>query len=446
MRLVAEGKVDLDAPVRRYVPELKLADEQTAVEVTVLNLLNHTAGLDWRIITDTGDGDDALAGQVAKMAELKLIVSPGTRASYSQEGFNLAGRIAEKVTGLTYERAVASLLFEPLGLSNTTYSVNDVMTRRFAVGHNPGEGETLSIARQWKDTRGNDPGGGIASSVADQLRWARFHLGDGRAESGARVLPAEVLHRMTEPTVKLRGTTLGDAIGLGWFLRDVDDVRTVGHGGSGNGPSGRLVRPYMKLIQSCRVLAVVISLRLNNLRPFGHGIPGLRCALSFRLRRRVADWRPRLAGVDGGLLLAREDPVDGLNVGRQFLPPFQRALGPRSQHESARNAMLSRRGAAGPTRIRSWKTCQRRSPSQAIVVESMRRRRDEKSRRYRSGPLTRSRASVRATAVPRVIASRRSPRPPRPAARSPSGSGAAKANRSSHCRAVAPRSRGSPLR
>ena len=235
MRLVAEGNVDLDAPVRRYVPELKLADEQTAAEVTVLNLLNHTAGLDWRIITDTGDGDDALARQVAKMAELKLIAPPGTRASYSQEGFNLAGRIVEKVTGLTYERAVASLLFEPLGLSNTTYSVNDVMTRRFAVGHNLGEGETLSIARQWKDTRGNNPGGGIASSVADQLRWARFHLGDGRAESGARVLPAEVLHRMKEPTVKLRGTTLGDAIGLGWFLRDVDDVRTVGHGGSGNG-------------------------------------------------------------------------------------------------------------------------------------------------------------------------------------------------------------------
>ena len=175
------------------------------------------------------------------MAELKLIAPPGTRASYSQEGFNLAGRIVEKVTGLTYERAVASLLFEPLGLSNTTYSVNDVMTRRFAVGHNLGEGETLSIARQWKDTRGNNPGGGIASSVVDQLRWARFHLGDGRAESGARVLPAEVLHRMKEPTVKLRGTTLGDAIGLGWFLRDVDGVRTVGHGGSGNGQFAELL-------------------------------------------------------------------------------------------------------------------------------------------------------------------------------------------------------------
>ena len=66
MRLVASGQVELDAPVRRYVPELVLADEQVAAEITVRNLLNHTAGLDWRIVTDTGDGDDALAGYVAR--------------------------------------------------------------------------------------------------------------------------------------------------------------------------------------------------------------------------------------------------------------------------------------------------------------------------------------------------------------------------------------------
>jgi hypothetical protein len=73
------------------------------------------------------------------------------------------------------------------------------------------------------------------SSVADQLRWARFHLGDGRADSGARVLPAEVLHRMQEQTVALRASSLGDALGVCWFLRDVDGVRTIGHGGSANG-------------------------------------------------------------------------------------------------------------------------------------------------------------------------------------------------------------------
>ena len=191
MRLVAQGQVELDAPVRRYVPELRLADEQAAAEITVLNLLNHTAGLDWRMIVDTGEGDDALAAYVAKLAELKLIAPPGARASYSQAGYNLAGRIIEKVTGLTYERAIASLVLEPLGLSHSFFARDDVMTRRFAVGHNPGDDGTLSVARLWRCWRGDNPGGGLASSVADQIRWARFHLGDGHAESGVRVLPAE---------------------------------------------------------------------------------------------------------------------------------------------------------------------------------------------------------------------------------------------------------------
>jgi CubicO group peptidase (beta-lactamase class C family) len=241
MRLVADGRVELDAPVRRYVPELRLKDERVAAEVTVLNLLNHTSGLDWGIVVDTGEGDDALALYVAKLAELELIAPPGTRASYSQAGYNLAGRVVEKVTGLTYERAVASLVFEPLGLSHSFFARDDIMTRRFAVGHNRGEDGTLSIARLWRRSRGDNPGGGIASSVADQLRWVRFHLGDGRAESGVRILPAEVLHRMREPTVALRGSNLGDAIGIGWFLRDVDGVRTVGHGGSANGQFAELL-------------------------------------------------------------------------------------------------------------------------------------------------------------------------------------------------------------
>ena len=222
-------------------PSLRLADERAAAEVTVLNLLNHTAGLDWRINVDTGEGDDALAREVAKLAESKLIAPPGTRASYSQAGYDLAGRIMEKVTGLTYEQAVASLLFEPLGLSHSFFARDDVMTRRFAVGHNLGEDGTLSIARLWRHWRSDNPGGGLASSVADLLRWARFHLGDGRAESGVRILPAEVLQRMKEQTVALRGSTLGDAFGICWFLRDVDGVRTVGHGGSANGQFAELL-------------------------------------------------------------------------------------------------------------------------------------------------------------------------------------------------------------
>jgi CubicO group peptidase (beta-lactamase class C family) len=175
------------------------------------------------------------------MGELEQLAPPGTRASYSQAGYNLVGRIIEKITGRTFEQAVASLVFEPLGLSHSFFARDDIMTRRFAVGHNRDENGALTIARLWRRSRGDNPGGGIASSVADQLRWARFHLGNGRAESGDRVLPAEVLRQMQKPTAQLRASNLGDAIGIGWFLREVDGVRTIGHGGSANGQFAELL-------------------------------------------------------------------------------------------------------------------------------------------------------------------------------------------------------------
>jgi CubicO group peptidase (beta-lactamase class C family) len=240
MHLVAQGKVELDAPVRRYLPELTLPNEEWTARITVLNLLNHTAGLDWRLIVDTGDGDDALAEFIAQLSGLEQIAAPGTRASYSQVGFSIIARIIEKTTGLTFERAVETLVLEPLGLTNTLYELDEIMARPAAWGHNADANGELVVAREWKDNRANNGGGGVASSVADLLRWARFHLGDasvvgGPSADGAEVLPDEVRRQMQVPTVELPSSTLGDAFGLCWFIKDIAGVRTIGHGGSGNG-------------------------------------------------------------------------------------------------------------------------------------------------------------------------------------------------------------------
>uniref|UniRef100_A0AAU2JV53 Beta-lactamase family protein n=1 Tax=Streptomyces sp. NBC_00049 TaxID=2903617 RepID=A0AAU2JV53_9ACTN len=240
MRLVEEGRIELDAPVRRYVPELVLAHERAAAEIAVLHLLNHTAGLEWNLVVDTGERDDALAGFVARLDELRQIAPPGARASYSQAGFNLAGRTIEKVTGLTYEQAVARSVFAPLGLSHSFFAPSDAMTRRFAVGHNVDEAGTMTTARMSKGNRGESPGGGIVSSVADQLRQARFHIGDGRLEGAERVLSAELVHRMRQPTAELRAGTLGDAFGICWFLRDVDGNQAGGPRGLGRRDAGGL--------------------------------------------------------------------------------------------------------------------------------------------------------------------------------------------------------------
>ncbi|GAA2139676.1 serine hydrolase domain-containing protein [Glycomyces algeriensis] len=232
--LAEQGKVDFDAPVRRYLPELRLADERSAATITVGHLLNHTAGLDTWMLRDTGDGDDALKTYVDHLDELTIIAEPGERASYSQAAFNLLGRVIEVVTGTTYERAIADLLFEPLGIENSTFFAAEAMTRKFSLGHSV-TADGTSVAPTWKVHRAQNPGGGGASTARDLVRWARFHLGDGRAESGERIVSHEALQAMRRQTVELRGSSLGDGFGICWFLREIDGAATFAHGGSSVG-------------------------------------------------------------------------------------------------------------------------------------------------------------------------------------------------------------------
>jgi CubicO group peptidase (beta-lactamase class C family) len=241
LRLVERGLVDLDAPVRRYVPELRLKDEDVARSVTVLQLLNHTAGWQGDLLDNTGDGDDALARYVERMAGLEQEFPPGASVAYNNASLSLAGRIIEKLTGKTYEQAVKELLFEPLGLRNSFFFPNEIMTRRFSAGHTQRPDGTITVTRPWGMARSANPAGGISADPADQIAWARFHLGDGRASDGTRLLGRELLERMQRPTVETPGSALGDAIGISWMLRDLDGVRLVSHGGDTIGHHAELV-------------------------------------------------------------------------------------------------------------------------------------------------------------------------------------------------------------
>ena len=232
LRLVDRGDVDLDAPVRRYLPDFRMKDESAAAEVTVLNLLNHTAGWEGDLMDNTGDGDDAIAKYVERMADIEQVSPVGQAFSYNNASLSVAGRIIEVVTGKTYEAAMGELLFEPLGLDHCFFFPTDVMTRRFVVGHHVQPDGSVTVARPWAMPRGNAPAGGISSNAADQIAWARFHQGDGTAADGTRVLSQELLARMQEPTVGIQGSALGDHVGISWMLRDIDGARIVGHGGT----------------------------------------------------------------------------------------------------------------------------------------------------------------------------------------------------------------------
>ena len=240
LMLAEAGRVELDAPVRRYLPELRLADATAAAEVTLLQLLNHTAGWEGDFFPDTGEGDDALARYVARLDELVQLTPPGAAVSYNNAAFCLAGRVIENVTGDTYERAIRRLILQPLGLSESFFFPNEVMTRRFVVGHKPSADDGLQVARPWALPRNGAPAGGIVTSIADLLAWARFHLGDGRGADGRQLLSESGLRTMRDPTVHMPGSAIGDALGIGWILSDIGGEWLGGHDGSTNGQEASL--------------------------------------------------------------------------------------------------------------------------------------------------------------------------------------------------------------
>jgi CubicO group peptidase (beta-lactamase class C family) len=226
-----EGKLDLDAPVRQYLPDLKLADEEATAGLTVRHLLTHMGGWAGDFFLDTGWGDDALATYVTRMAELPQLTRLGERYSYNNAGFCLAGRVLEVTAGGTFEAAMRQRVFRPLGLARSSFFPAEVMLRRFAVGHAVADGK-VSVASPWPIPRANNPAGGISSSAREQLSYARFHLGDGAGAAGSAVLSAAAMAEMQKPAVS---APLGREQGLAWMLRDLHGARLVFHGGATNG-------------------------------------------------------------------------------------------------------------------------------------------------------------------------------------------------------------------
>lgn len=232
MRLVEMGQIDLDETVVTYVPELRLADPQAQATVTVRHLLTHMGGWAGDYFSETGSGDDALSRYVAEMADLPQVVGVGTLWSYNNAGFSLAGRVIEAVTGRPFEDAMQALVLDPMGLANSFFYANDVISRRFAVGHRVDAEHGPQVERPWALTRSAHAAGGISSSVRDQLTYADFHLGDGAAASGERLLSSATMQQMQ---TSLHAANLGREMGLSWLLKSVDGVPIVMHGGATNG-------------------------------------------------------------------------------------------------------------------------------------------------------------------------------------------------------------------
>src|SRR5919107_704499 len=234
MRLVDRGELDLDERVRTYLPDFATSQPSVARRVTVRQLLNHSAGWLGGYDADKGPGDDALARYVEGMERLPQLTPVGKVFAYNNAALVLAGRVIEAVTGSSYEEAVRELVLDPLGLAHSRFFSDEIVGFNVAASHLIVDGKPAVDPSIWRAPRTLNPTGGLISSVRDQLRYAAFHLGDGRAPDGSRLLKKKSLIEMRSNPGP-GGTLLVELEGMGvtWMLRpSTQGVRIVQHGGN----------------------------------------------------------------------------------------------------------------------------------------------------------------------------------------------------------------------
>jgi CubicO group peptidase (beta-lactamase class C family) len=221
MQLVEQGKIDLSAPVTRYLPDYPA---RTGDRITIHHLLNHTSGIvgytEIPAFGVTVRNPYAPAKFVDEFfAKLDLLFEPGTKFSYSNSGFFLLGVILEKVTGQPYERLLRERIFLPLAMNDSGYDSTQPLLSKRAAGYDKRfDGSYANTA--YLDMTQPFAAGSLYSTVEDLYRWDQALYAD-------TVLSAKSKERMFTPG-------LSD-YGYGWTITKKGGVTTIEHGGGING-------------------------------------------------------------------------------------------------------------------------------------------------------------------------------------------------------------------
>ena len=265
MMLVDEGRVKLDDPVEKYLPEFKdvwvAAERDGAHEllkrpkapITVRQILSHTSGMRFSSPLETPTLDMLpLAIAVRSYAMTPLNTEPGTKWDYANAGINTAGRIIEVVSGMPYEAFLQQRLFTPLGMKDTTFWPNEEQLTRLAKSYKPNKSrdnlEEIPVTQlhyPLNDHRRQPmPAGGLFSTAADIAKFCQMLLGDGSFE-GKRYLSEDAVRTMTSDQTG----ALKHGYGFGLSV-DKKPGGPYGHGGAYKtdmsiDPEHQLITVYM---------------------------------------------------------------------------------------------------------------------------------------------------------------------------------------------------------
>lgn len=246
MMLVDDGKISLDDPIEKYLPEFRgqmfvaEKDNEHIIlrkpkhPITVRETLNHTSGLPFKsaIEEPTLDGL-SLSSAVRSYAMTPLLSEPGTVYRYSNAGINTAARLIEVVAKVKYEDFMQQKLFDPLGMKDTTFWPNEAQSLRVVKSYRPDASKTnlsefpISQLIYPLTDRGHRfpmPAGGLFSTAIDTSLFCRMLLNNGELD-GKRYLSEnairELSKRQTPPAIK-------ESYGLGFSV----SPDSYGHGGA----------------------------------------------------------------------------------------------------------------------------------------------------------------------------------------------------------------------
>ncbi len=231
MQLVEAGKVDLNAPVTRYLPYFTMADDRLS-GVTVARLLSHTSGMpdvdDYEWQSPQND-EQALERWVKAQAGKSLLFNPGEKQAYSNIGFEILGDLVAKVSGMSFEDYIKTNIFKPLGMKGSSFIYYDIPTDLRVKGH---AGVTRAFPLDYYPyNRRHAPSSTYHTNGDEFVLWLNaFANPDRLVKTG--VLKLDTLERMWTPQFVVSETKENT---LGWSRNSTDEGVLLRHGGSDDG-------------------------------------------------------------------------------------------------------------------------------------------------------------------------------------------------------------------
>lgn len=237
--LAEAGRIDLQAPISRYVPEL--AGERVGT-VTAHQLLTHTAGWLDNAVPYGRMGEGALGEVMTEVGDTLFITEPGRVLSYSNPGYSMLGFVAERAGGKRYAALMDELVLQPVGMTRSTFKPLVAMTMRFSQGHQGAPGAPPTVVRPFTENTAQWGAGFLMSTATELARFAQVVMAGGQGPSGSPALPPGAVARLTTGHVPVPGLeATGSRYAYGLLAGRRGGWSTLQHGGSINGFQSQVV-------------------------------------------------------------------------------------------------------------------------------------------------------------------------------------------------------------